>query len=1027
MKLDLIQKSDEVYAKEKLDTYYEGSLLPSEKKQYLTDLKSSHGPYMGIEGADGKPHYLMDAASQIATLGLGFNPSVFLGPAHYLESWTNENHTQAAKELRASFEAFLKRKTGWDNLHTTFCNSGAEANEIALGYCYRNRKNKNAKKVLAFEGSFHGRMLVSLQATWNPSKREPFLFPNFEAVFCDYPELQDDKVNLELPDGWQDLWDNATNKEFSTPSEWKKDKLLNLEVDALLKVRNELLKGEIFSIIVEPMQCEGGDRYSSNRFHTALLLMAKSFGIGVIHDEVQTGFHLGKEFFWHRTLDMKNADGSQLNPDYVVCAKKAQIGMVISHADEVKLSGAAEEYSMVSMIRGYFHAVALDQSQGNILKLEDKSRQRLEKLIAKHSEHIARPRLMGMSFAFDLLNQEKVSDFIAARFDHGLLYYPAGSKTLRFRLNTAFSDKDLDFLFERLDQIVSSVLGGKKAELVNSVETNFRAPENLYKWHEALVKARLELLFKGSVSEDPIKYASTILTSADGIEGSELVELTRDNFSKYKDDIKAIQKEVYEPSRQTPIEVFETSVSDGLGVGLLLVNDNKIEAVAISGKMGNFPKERILRRDPSFEDEKSLYMVDCTVRPGHRGKGLGRQIKSALNLVAMGKAKNRIVGRNRDRMAAAMLSINLGLGAREKFYVPEDYPDFEEYRDVFYYTNDLTWSEGELRLDNGITSPLTARELNQEYLIEQLPFLTNKVCLSNFVSLRYLDHFKELFSQLPAELQHGYSASGQSECVDKISKSMFVAEKETGNTRHEMISFKGHYFGLGSFMSRSLSKEEDTYFPVKHFDSPNQENWKEILKQIQGHASTDKTLAIWLEPLPQNLLEPLPLEFLKELRDFCTQKKVNLVYNETASSMYRYDASTFCAGSNNEIKPDAGFIFMGAQAAMVFANEDNFLAKPLMMISTWDGDEFSYAGFTKALEHINSDLETYQKTRNEFSNKIGELVSKQHQTTAKLHNGVGVIEGNLPHSLSKLLTPLGSGRYKLLPSYGAMKKFLEVN
>jgi hypothetical protein len=85
MRLDLIQKSDEAYAKEKLDKYYADNLLPAEKKLYLTELRSSHGPYMGIEGSDGKAHYLMDAASQIATLGLGFNSSVFLGPAHQLK------------------------------------------------------------------------------------------------------------------------------------------------------------------------------------------------------------------------------------------------------------------------------------------------------------------------------------------------------------------------------------------------------------------------------------------------------------------------------------------------------------------------------------------------------------------------------------------------------------------------------------------------------------------------------------------------------------------------------------------------------------------------------------------------------------------------------------------------------------------------------------------------------------------------------------------------------------------------------
>lgn len=1023
MKLNLIQKEDETFAKDKLDQYYAGELLPAEKKQYLTDLKSSHGPYMGIEGADGKPHYLMDAASQIATLGLGFNPSVFMGPAHYLESWTNENHTKTVDSLRLGFQSFLKRKTGWNSLYTTFCNSGAEANETALGYCYRARKNHGAKKVLAFEGSFHGRMLVSLQATWNPSKREPFLFPGFECSFVPFPELHDDTVHVNIPDGWREAWDGATSKNFSTPKEWESDGQLKEEVRCLMAVREQLAGGEIFSLIVEPMQCEGGDRYGSDRFHTALLLMARSFGVGVIHDEVQTGFHLGREFFWHKMLEMKDLDGSQLNPNYVVCAKKAQIGLVISHGDENLINQAPEEYSVVSMIRGYFHAVALDQAQASILKLEDKCRERLDVLIKKHSDHIARPRVKGMSFAFDLLNKEKVAAFIGARFEHGLLYYPAGEKTLRFRLNTAFSDKDIDFLFERLDQLVIQVLAEGNPEYTKEVETVFRTPDNMYKWHELMVTQRL-LTLQGQAPDQKTIWGQCqeILTSDDGLEGSELVYLSKQNFDQYKGDIEAIQKEVYEPARQTPLKAFEDSVSDGKGAGMLLVKDGIIEAMAISGTIGNFPTERILRRDPDFNDEKVLYMVDCTVRPGHQGKGLGRQMKSALNLVCMAAGKNKIVGRNRDRMAGTMLSINLALGAREQFYVPEDYPDMEDHRDVFYYNNDLQWNDSDYRLDNGIYSPLQTEGLSPEFLKEQLPFLNNKICLSNFVSTRYLDHFKDLFSQLPKELRHGYAASGQSEAVDKISKAMFVADE---NNRCKMVSFSGHSFGIGSFMSRSLSSPCDGYFPVQHFNSPNEKNWKDVLETMKAEVNPSETLAVWIEPLPQNNLTPIPKDFLKGLRTWCTENKVNLVYNDTAGALYRYDQKEFCASTIDEIRPDAGFIFMGGQAAMIYTSGENFLSKPLMMISTWDGDEFSYAGFSEALKQIHTDRSKYEETIKQFTNKLESIFKDQGISSYKIHNGVGMVTGNLPHSLTRLMTPLGCATYKFIPSYGAMKKFLE--
>lgn len=1019
MKLELIQRTDEAYAKEKLDIYYEGGLLPAEKKQYLTKLKDSHGPYMGIEVDGGRTHYLMDAASQIATLGLGFNSSVFMGPAHFLEAWTNENHTSSVSKVRKGFEAFLKRKTNWDSLHTTFCNSGAEANEIALGYCFRARKNSKANKVLAFKGSFHGRMLVSLQATWNPSKREPFLFPGFECAFTEYPELKGDDIHQEAPADWHKFWEQSTSKKITIPKAFEKDPVLKEEVRCLSLIREELLKGEIFSIIVEPMQCEGGDRYASGRFHSALLLMSRSFGVGVIHDEVQTGFHLGREFFWHKMLKLEDQNGAQLNPNYVVCAKKAQIGIVLSHGDETLINQGPEEYSVASMIRGYFHAVALDQAQDKILEMEKTCREKLSHLIKKHEGLIERPRLKGLSFAFDICDQEKVAAFIGARFDHGLLYYPAGDKTLRFRLNTAFSTKDINFLFERLEQLVSSVLAGKEADLVTNAESIDRNPQNLYEWQELLLEHRLLALNGKAPSKDQtLKEIERILTGSAALEGSTLVRLNKSNYSQYKENIEAIQKEVYEKARQTSLETFEKAVSDDLSVALLLIKDNQIEAMAISGTASNFPTERILRRDSEFEDTKTLYMVDCTVRPGHQGKGLGRQIKAALNLLAMSEGKNKVVGRNRDRLAGAMLSINLSLGAREEYYVPEDYPDFEQYRDVFYYNNELQWSDQDYRLDNALVSPLDSRELTSEFLKEQLPFLANKVCLSNFVSTRYLDHFKELMSKLPSSLRHGYSASGQSECVDKISKSLFVADKDD---RVKMVSFKGHYFGLGSFMSRSLSLQKDGYFPVDHLDSPNSNNWQDVLNELKEKTNPSETLAVWIEPLPQNILEPVPLKFLQELRKWTTENGINLVFNETASAMNRYDKAQFCASNESSVTPDAGFIFMGGQAGIVFTNEHNFMSKPLMMISTWDGDEFSYGAYLKALSCSANSSEIVTK----FSQKLSKILEENNISEFNIHNGVGTVKGDLPYGLTKLMTPLGHGRYKFLPSIGAMKKFIE--
>ena len=78
------------------------------------------------------------------------------------------------------------------------------------------------------------------------------------------------------------------------------------------------------------MQSEGGDCYSSDRFHQGLINLCHSFNVPLIYDEVQTGFHLSPRLFWHQQFKLKDPEGKPLFPHYITCAKKAQTGLVLS-------------------------------------------------------------------------------------------------------------------------------------------------------------------------------------------------------------------------------------------------------------------------------------------------------------------------------------------------------------------------------------------------------------------------------------------------------------------------------------------------------------------------------------------------------------------------------------------------------------------------------------------------------------------------------------------------------------------------
>ncbi len=405
---------------------------------------------------------ICDGASQIASLGLGFNAGTLFGTVEYLESWINQTDSATFQYVRTAYEELLKRKLGSDQFVAHFCASGAEAVETTLANFYDLRSQPSARCVLAFEGSFHGRMMVALASTWNPAKREPFAWPGYESQFVPYPEMDSDAIHQPVtPESWRSIWSEIKEDEFQSAvaaCNRNHDGLLKKEIDSLTATRQHLASGKILAILIEPMQCEGGDRYSSVRFHQALAYLSEVFSVPLIYDEIQTGFGLGGEFFWHRLFDLKQVDGQPFHPNGVICAKKAQTGISLvrpnanQSADELKQPiREVEQISAASLIRGYIQASVVDQFRAVIDGMERANRDHLNRLISRFPNRIHRARSKGVSFAFDLETPELINRLVANRFQHGLLYYPAGAKTARFRLNLGYRDHEVDLLWAQLE------------------------------------------------------------------------------------------------------------------------------------------------------------------------------------------------------------------------------------------------------------------------------------------------------------------------------------------------------------------------------------------------------------------------------------------------------------------------------------------------------------------------------------------------------------------------------------------------
>ena len=1001
---------------DRMQVFYDRRLIPAEKKPFLIDLSRCAGPLLAVEGQQ----YILDVASQIASKGLGFNAGAMFGAAQFLETWTGNDKSAVVGKVRQAFESLMGELTGWSDLHVQLCNSGAEANETALGMCYRNRKHAAAKKVIAFQGAFHGRMMVALASTWNVKKREPFAWQGFETSYAPYPEMPlDDIQGPAIPAGWQAAWATATGPDCESKIRQQfasDDALLNAELDSLLAVRQLLASEQHYAVLVEPMQCEGGDRYTSARFHNGLVNLARAFEVPLVYDEIQTGFGLGGDFFWHQKFDLRDAHGAPLSPDHVVLAKKAQVGMVLSH----QVCEFVEQYNVASLNRGFIHASMIVQFREEIDKVEERNRAELAKLIQKHGDRILRPRASGLSFAFDFADPARLKDFISKRFQYGLLYYPAGERSARFRFNLAFRGELLDLAWRQIDAALAATLSGSSKEDATkdsdneapaAAQTPIPAVAPYLDFHKRFISGKLMSMQEmAPLSGGAAAFLNSTLDQF-GID-AQVVFLTEANWQQYRQQVWDLQGIIYEPLRQTEITKFDALIAADHSLAIAVVKDDAIIAMAFAAPPINFPKERGVADDPYFEDPDTVYMLDLTVVPEYRGR-LGRVMKQAFCLAAQAKGLKAIQGRNRDRLARGMWAINLSMGSFCTRVLKDDYLDEHAFRDCLVYRCELDWQDEPIYLSNAVHQPLDSMDLDETFCESNLSLVTNKLTLSNFVTHDYLRQLERVFGLLPRPLQHGYSASGMSECVDKLIKSIWLKR----NPRRRMISIGESFFGHGSFLSRSLSGIDDPLF-----ESINLPDDERLLDSLKEQIETDETLAVFVEPLGCLTGKRIAKATLIEISKLCRQFNVPLVSHDSAGMFHRYDVQAFLPTAMEGFTPDAGMVFLGGQMAVCYMREEFFVETPLMFISTWEGDALSLAQFDHALTVAESDSPEDLMSR--FDEVLQAKLRDFGVTEFELAGGVGWFRGKVDDEFAAMFRQPSPGLFISCPSVGAIKKFL---
>ncbi len=259
-----------------------------------------------------------------------------------------------------------------------FTNSGTEANEGALKVA---KKFTGRKKLISFDGSFHGDTHGSCSVTGRAIYRQPFqpLLPGVSF----------------LPFG---------------------------ETRFLKKIDTS-----VAAVIVEPVQAEGGIRVPRPDFLPALRARCREVGALLIFDEAQTGFgRTGKLFA------MEHAPG--VVPDIVTLAKALgggmPLGAFVGSRRIMKTLSYAPPLSHVTTFGGHPVSCAAALASLEIIlreNLADRAAQMGETLqaalraLAHTAPAIVEVRGLGMMIGMEFANQKITARFVKRARHAGLL------------------------------------------------------------------------------------------------------------------------------------------------------------------------------------------------------------------------------------------------------------------------------------------------------------------------------------------------------------------------------------------------------------------------------------------------------------------------------------------------------------------------------------------------------------------------------------------------------------------------------
>jgi len=362
------------------------------------DLVAARGEGSWIFDEDGRKYLDLYGGHAVTLLGHSPQPIVdaITRQAGDLLFYSNLVHCPA----RARAAERLVTLSPFDNARAFFCNSGAEANETALKIA---RQATGRRRVVVFEGGFHGRTLGALAASSvapREAQADPIIAPGDAYIFEKYGE-----VPASLDDS-------------------------------------------IAAVLVEPIQSMGGMRMMTREFGEGLRRRCDEVGALLIFDEVQTApARTGAWFF---------GDPWSLRPDLITSAKgiasgfpagvvlvDGKIAQTVSYGDQGTTFGG-----------GPLAAAAIDATLATLQEIDGPARARA---IESHvREGLPGAEVLGRGALLGIVGPGKqaVADL---REQHGVLVggCPGNPRVFRLMPPVTITDAELDLGLAAIREVLA--------------------------------------------------------------------------------------------------------------------------------------------------------------------------------------------------------------------------------------------------------------------------------------------------------------------------------------------------------------------------------------------------------------------------------------------------------------------------------------------------------------------------------------------------------------------------------------------